>query len=103
VEDALRAVDGVETVQLSIGGGLSLAAAFGAGGGITFSVTTSSDADQTDLQAEIRYVLDGLTGVGEVSLASAGSAFSSSDIDINITAINENDLRRGAQAVYDAV
>ncbi|HRN30377.1 MAG TPA: efflux RND transporter permease subunit, partial [Terrimesophilobacter sp.] len=103
VEKALRAIDGVETVQLSIGGGLSLAAAFGAGGGISFSVTTSGDVDQTELQAEIRDVLDGLSGVGEVSLASAGSAFSSSDIDINITANSQADLRRGAQAVYDAV
>lgn len=103
VEDALRGIDGVETVQLSIGGGLSIAAAFGAGGGITFSVTTDGDVDQVALQAQIRDVLDGLTDVGEVSLASAGSAFSSQDIDINITANNQSDLRRAAQAVYDAV
>lgn len=103
VEDALRQVEGVETVQLTIGGGLSIAAAFGGGGGITFSITTDSAADQVQLQAEIREVLDGLSGVGEVSLASAGSAFSSQDIDINLTANSQSDLRRAAQDVLDAV
>src|SRR5690606_21714237 len=73
------------------------------GGGITFSITTDSAADQVQLQAEIREVLDGLSGVGEVSLASAGSAFSSQDIDINLTANSQSDLRRAAQDVLDAV
>ncbi|MBX3094815.1 MAG: efflux RND transporter permease subunit [Cryobacterium sp.] len=103
VERALRDIDGVETVQLSIGGGLSLAAAFGGGGGITFSITTSGDADQTELQNEIRDVLEGLTDVGDVSLASAGAAFASSDIEINVTANNQDDLRRAAQAVLASV
>jgi HAE1 family hydrophobic/amphiphilic exporter-1 len=103
VEDALLEVDGVDTVQLSIGGGSSLAAAFGGGGGITFSITTDPDADQDAIKDAVRDRLDTLTGVGTVSLASEGSSFASSDIDVNITATTQDDLRAAADAVLTAV
>lgn len=103
VEDALRDVDGVETVQLSIGGGSSLAAAFGGGGGITYSITTDPDADQDALKDAVRDRLAELSGVGTVSLASAGSSFASSDIEVNITATTQDDLRTAAQKVLNAV
>ncbi|HEU4807353.1 MAG TPA: efflux RND transporter permease subunit, partial [Homoserinimonas sp.] len=104
VEDVLRAVDGVETVQLSIGsGGSSLRAAFGGGGGITYSLTTHPDADQEALQAEVRGALAELDGVGEVSLAAAGSGFASSDIAVNITANSHDDLNEATDAVLTAV
>ncbi|GAA3728164.1 efflux RND transporter permease subunit [Leifsonia bigeumensis] len=103
VEDALRDIDGIETVQLSIGGGSALAAAFGGGGGITYSITTDPDADQDALKNDVRDRLDELSGVGTVSLARAGSSFSSSDIEVNITATTQDDLRTAAQNVLDAV
>jgi HAE1 family hydrophobic/amphiphilic exporter-1 len=103
VEDALRDVDGVETVQLSIGGGSSLAAAFGGGGGITYSIMTDPDADQDALKDAVRDRLAELSGVGTVSLASAGSSFASSDIEVNITATTQDDLRTAAQKVLNAV
>ena len=103
VEDALRAIDGIDTVQLSIGGGNSLAAAFGGGGGITYSITTDPGADQEALRVSVRDELKKLSGVGEVSLASEGSAFASSDIAVNITANTQAELRDAAGAVLAAV
>ena len=104
VEDALRDIDAIETVQLSIGsGGSSLRAAFGGGGGITYSLTTDADADQQALQAEVRDTLAELDDVGEVSLAAAGSGFASSDIAVNITANSNDDLKQAADAVLTAV
>lgn len=103
VESALRDIKGVETVQLTIGGGNSLAAAFGGGGGIRFSITTDPDVDQDALQKTVRERLESLTGVGTVSLASSGSGFASSSIDVNITSASQGDLRSAAQSVLDAV
>ncbi len=103
VEDALRDIKGVDTVQLTIGGGSSLSAAFGGGGGIRFAITTDPDVNQDALQKTVRSRLDKLTDVGTVSLASAGSGFASSTIDVNITAANQTALRDAAQKVLTAV
>lgn len=103
VEKELRSIDGVDTVQLTIGGGNSLAAAFGGGGGVRFSITTDPGVDQEALQQTVRDRLETLTDVGTVSLASAGSGFASSSIDINITAASQSNLRDAADKVLTAV
>ncbi|WBU37417.1 efflux RND transporter permease subunit [Homoserinibacter sp. YIM 151385] len=104
VEDALLEVDGVDTVQLSIGtSGSGVAAAFGGGGDVTYSITTDADADQTALQADVREAVAGLDDVGEVSVAASGSGFASTDIEIDITAPTADALESGAQDVLDAV
>ncbi|GAB3041443.1 efflux RND transporter permease subunit [Parafrigoribacterium mesophilum] len=104
VEKALRETPGVRTVQTSIGsGGSSLAAAFGGGGGISFSVTTDPDIDQSALQTTVRNELSKLTGVGDVALSAASSGFASSDIRVNITAPNDTTLRTAADAVLASV
>jgi len=104
VEDVLRELDGIETVQLSVGSSSgSLQSAFGGGGDITFSLTTDPDLDQEELQADVRSAVADIEDAGEVSLAAAGSGFASSSIDIDITASNEADLRTAADALSDAV
>jgi HAE1 family hydrophobic/amphiphilic exporter-1 len=104
VEDALLDVDGVDTVQVSIGsGGDSIRAAFTGGGGITFSLTTDPDADQDALQADVRDAVTDLDGVGEVTVSGASSGFASSDIEVDITANSQGDLGDAAQQVLDAV
>ncbi len=106
VEDRLRAVDGVEIVQLSIGSsGSSLRAAFGGGGDTTYSITTDPDADQEVLQSDIREAIDGLDAdeVGEVTVQSGGSAFASSDIEVNIQAPDAETLDQAADEVLTAV
>ncbi|MFS4505742.1 efflux RND transporter permease subunit [Clavibacter sp. Sh2141] len=104
VEEALIGVEGVETVQTSIGSdSTSLTAAFSGGGGITFSLTTDSDADQDAIRDRVRTAVDGLTDVGDVSLAAASGGFSSSDITVEITANDGDDLKASADAVLAAV
>ena len=101
VEDALRDVPGVETVQTSIGtGGSSLRAAFSGSSATTFSITTDPDVDQTDLQADVREVLDGFgEDAGELTIAAAQGGFASSTIDVDITATTQSELREAADLV----
>ena len=104
VEKALIGLRGVTIVQTSIGqSGSSLRQAFLSNGSVSFSVTTDPTVDQAALQERVRTAVMGLTGVGEVSLASAGSAFASSDISINITANREADLTTASDSVLAAV
>lgn len=104
VEDELLDVEGVETVQVSIGSGDGSALAFfGGGGDITYSITTDEAVDQVALQDSVRDALADLTDVGEVALQAAGSGFASSTIDVDITAASESDLRAASDAIIDAV
>jgi HAE1 family hydrophobic/amphiphilic exporter-1 len=104
VEDVLRDIKGVETVQLSIGSsGNSLRAAFTGSGASTFSLTTDPDADQVKLQAEVRKAVEKIDGAGEVTLQASGGGFASSSIAVNITATSEKELRDASDAVLDAV
>ncbi|MBM7413006.1 HAE1 family hydrophobic/amphiphilic exporter-1 [Clavibacter michiganensis] len=104
VEQALIGVSGVETVQTSIGSdSTSLTSAFGGGGGITFALTTDADADQDAIRERVRTAVDGLTDVGDVSLAAASGGFSSSDIEVQITANDADDLKTSADAILAAV
>ena len=107
VETVLRDLDGIETVQLSLGSGsggtASLRAAFGGGGDITFSLTTDPDTNQEELQDTVRDALADINNSGEITLQAASSGFASSTIDIDITANNEADLRVAADELTDTV
>jgi len=106
VEDGLRGVDGVEIVQVSIGSsGNSFRAFFGGGASVTYSVTTDEDAEQEVIQQDVRDLIDGLDPdtVGEVALASGGSSFSSSDIEIQVEAPSGETLEQAADEVLAAV
>jgi len=106
VEDAIREVDGVSIVQVSIGGGSAFAAFAGGGSSsstVTYSVTTEDSADSDAVQAEVRTQLDGLDDAGEVTV-SAGSGFGgSSDIEIDITAASGADLQTASDDILAAV
>ena len=104
VEDALVGMKGVETVQLSLGSsGNALQAAFSGGGATTFSLTTDPDADQEELQADVRKAVARIDDAGEITLAAAASGFASSDIEVNITATGSDDLKTAADAILAAV
>ncbi|MGF0122233.1 MULTISPECIES: efflux RND transporter permease subunit [unclassified Pseudoclavibacter] len=101
VEDILRAKPGVETVQLTIGGG-GAASLFTGGGAsrASFSVTTSTDADSDAIQAELREELDALPEeAGEISVGGGGSAGFSSAISVDLTAPDAETLREASDQV----
>ncbi|OII37772.1 hydrogenase expression protein [Curtobacterium sp. MMLR14_010] len=107
VERELRAVDGVETVQTTIGSsGQSIQAAFGGGGtaSIQYAVTTTSGADQVRIQDDTRKRLDGVKGAGDVALSSAGGAFGgSSDIEVDVSAPTQAQLKTAADRVLSTM
>ncbi|MGJ0390474.1 efflux RND transporter permease subunit [Microbacterium sp. CGR1] len=101
VEDALLEIDGVTTVQASIGSsGSALRDAFSGGAGVTYSVLTDADADQEKLRTAVQDAIEDLTDVGEVSVA-ASAGLGSSDIEISVTASNADDLQTATTAVVD--
>jgi HAE1 family hydrophobic/amphiphilic exporter-1 len=110
LEDALAEVDGIETVQVSVGssGGASsaLAAIFGGGGATTFSITTDESADQERLRSDVQDAIDALDpdAVGEISVSSgSGGGGFSSDIAIEITAPDEDSLADASTQILAAM
>jgi len=104
-EKELQGIDGVETVQVTIGGGGAFAAFSGGGGGnsATYSITTAEDADQDALQADVRKKLDSIEGGGDFSVAASGGFGGSSTIDIDITASGQDDLQKAADDILARV
>ena len=105
VEELLLQIDGIETVQVSIGSsGSALRDAFsGGGGGVTYSVTTAAGADQLALRDEVTAQVATLENVGEISIGGAGGGFGSSDIEIDISAPDRATLEEATQAVVDTI
>ena len=105
VEDVLLGIDGIETVQVSIGSsGSALRDAFSGGGsGITYSITTDSDADQVALREEVQEAVADLEDAGEITVAAGGGGFGSTDIAIDVTAPDSDTLQTATDAVVDAV
>ncbi|ARJ06277.1 hypothetical protein GCM10010988_14960 [Cnuibacter physcomitrellae] len=105
-EGLLEGVDGVETVQTTIGSSGSLlrdAFAGGGGGSITYNVTTAEGADQEAIQADARTALEGQPDPGEISVSASQGFGGSSDITVDITATNQGDLQTASDAVLSAV
>ncbi|MFC6019339.1 efflux RND transporter permease subunit [Plantactinospora solaniradicis] len=72
VETVLERTDGIDSYQVTVGGGAN---PFGGGGSVNsanFSVALSSDADATALKETLRTEFDKLSGAGEVSFGGAG-------------------------------
>src|SRR5690606_3290779 len=105
VEAVLRDIEGIETVQVSIGSsGSPLRDAFtGGGGGITYSITTDPDADQVALRDEVQRAVADLEDAGTITVAGGGGGFGSSDIEIDVTAPDSATLQEATDAVVAAV
>jgi len=104
VEAILGNVKGVNTVLLTIGsGGSSLRAAFSGSGSSTFSITTNPDADQAKLQAAVAAELKKISGKGELAVATAQGGFASSNIEVDITAGSDADLRQASETILARV
>lgn len=105
VEDALAGIEGIETVQVSIGSsGSALRDAFSGGGsGITYSITTDPSADQVALREEVQEAVADLDDAGTITVATAGGGFGSSDIEIDVTAPDSETLQTATDEVVAAV
>ena len=100
VESTLRGIDGVRTVEVSIGsGGNSLRAAFSGGGSTTFDVTTLSKVDQDKLLATVTSKMKAIKGDGVIKVSAASSGLTSSNIEIDVTAGSSADLHAASVAL----
>ncbi|MDJ0339603.1 efflux RND transporter permease subunit [Cryobacterium sp. PH31-O1] len=106
VETALRDLDGIDIVQLSIGGG-NAASAFRGGAptssAVSYSITTADGVDADAVQNQARTVLAKLGNVGEISVAAASGFGASSDIAVDITAATDADLQAATTSILGAV
>ncbi len=104
LETVLLGIDGVDTVQVSIGsGGSALRAAFSGSSSATFSLTTDPALDQDKLQATIREKVAEIKDAGDITLSAAQGGFGSSTINVTITAPTEKMLREASDAVLAGV
>src|SRR5690606_38727280 len=107
MEEALGDVEGIETVQTSVGAGDAGEAAFFGGGSTptaTFSITLDEAADPVAVQADVREAAEALAGEGpttEVSVAGGDSGFGSTTIDLVVRAHDTDDLSTAAAAAQD--
>src|SRR5690606_5535310 len=96
-ESALMDLDGVQTVQTTIGG-----SQFGFGGGeneISFSITTDPEADQKALLDEMVQTLEDLPEPGTIEAADIASPTGSSSVDILITGPTAKDRQAASDAL----
>lgn len=101
VEAILTDIEGIETVQVSIGSsGSPLQDAFAGGGtGITYSITTADDVDQVALREEVQQQVSELEDAGEITVSAAQGGFGSTDIEIDVTAPDSPTLQEATDAV----
>ena len=105
IEEVLLGIDGIETVQVSIGSsGSALRDAFSGGSsGITYSISTDPDVDQVALREEVQQAVADLDDVGVITVAGGQGGFGSSDIEIDVTAPDSQTLQEATDAVVEAV
>jgi HAE1 family hydrophobic/amphiphilic exporter-1 len=105
VEEALLSVDGVVTVQTSIGSsGSAVRDAFAGGNaGITYSITTDADADQVAVREAVQEAVADLDDVGTVTVSAGQGGFGSSDIEVDVTAPDAGTLADATDAVIAAL
>jgi HAE1 family hydrophobic/amphiphilic exporter-1 len=105
VEKAILGVDGIETVQTSIGSsGSAVRDAFAGGSsGITYSITTDTDADQVAVREAVQTAVADLEDVGTVTVSGGQGGFGSSDIEVDVTAPDAGTLSDATDAVIAAL
>lgn len=104
VEDALRALPEVATVQTTVGSDPMTASFTGGGAQASFAVTLDPEVDGVAAQDTVRRAVADLGGERTTSLTVSGgdAAFGSSTIDLVITAPEVDVLGEAADQVADA-
>ncbi|MET7329648.1 efflux RND transporter permease subunit [Nonomuraea sp. NPDC005650] len=106
VEGVLKGLDGVETYQVNVGGGNAMQGGAVGGGAdrASYSVTVKEGADPDKVQQQLRERVEGLSGIGEVTVGGAGGGgFSSDTIDVIVQAPDAETLRTATDTVKTAM
>ncbi|WP_423920029.1 efflux RND transporter permease subunit [Frigoribacterium sp. 2-23] len=106
VEGVLEKIDGVDTVQLTIGSsGTSLSSFLGGGGDstVTYSITTDESLDQDALQSDVRKKLSAITDAGDIEVSASSGFGTNNDISIDVSAPDPDTLSTATDAVLKSV
>ncbi len=106
VEEVLRGIDGVKTVQVTSGNAQTGFAALTSTGASnsTFTVVTDEQADQVELQDTVRNQLLQLPDAGKVTVGTQQGGFgTSSTVDITLKAATSEVLQTASDAMVSAM
>ncbi len=106
VEEVLRSIDGIKTVQVTSGNAQAGFAALTSSGASnsTFTVVTDEKADQGELQEDVRARLAAVPDAGKISVGTQQGGFgTSSTVDITLRAASSADLRAASDAMVEAM
>jgi HAE1 family hydrophobic/amphiphilic exporter-1 len=107
VEAVLERTDGVDSYQVTVGGGANPFGGGGSANSANFSVALGSDADAdaTTLKETLRTEFDKLSGAGEVSFGGAGGPGGGSvnQLQVIVRAADVDVLARAAEQVRQAM
>ncbi len=98
VEESLGDVDGVDTVQVTIGSG-GMMSMFGGGDNATFSVMTDPDADQEQIKTDVEAALADLDDAGELVVQAAAGMGMSTDISVEVEGASDADIREATDVL----
>lgn len=104
VEDVLAGVPAVRTYQVTAGSGEGSSAGPSAGPNTaSYTITTDPDADQGEVERNLRDRLDDLGGAGTIILAAGGGASINSNLEANVQSSDTDELNRVNDRVVDVV
>lgn len=105
-EAAVRAVDGVEAVQVSVGsrGSAIVDAISGGQGSISYAITVADGYTPANVREAVRLALETtVENKADITVSAAAGMGFSSDIELIVTGNNRADAEEGANRVLEAV
>lgn len=103
-EETLMGVDGVATVQTTVGSDPVMAAFFGGGASATFAITVADDADAAEVRAELEDLLDEPPADGvttDLAVSSSAMGLLGSDVVLVVTAAEPEALAAATELVAE--
>ncbi|MEV4298867.1 efflux RND transporter permease subunit [Microbispora rosea] len=104
VEEVLAADGGVKSYQVTVGGGNRfLGGVGGSADRASFSVTLKEGVETSALEDRLRQRLEGLKGIGDVTVGGSGGGFNSDQVQVIVQGSDQAALKTAATAVRDAM
>lgn len=106
VEQVLSGLEGVESYQVTVGGGSQMMGGLGgAADRVSYNLTVRDGVATPDLEKQLRAGVDGLSGVGEITVGGNGGGMggSTDSVDVVVRAGDPTALKAAADSVAAAM